>query len=165
LKTDLDVAEKVKIEHAVAAPELRRGAEKTVKVKVGSRELEFATDVVDDVVEARLAEIFELVNKELKKVKKQANLPGGAVLTGGGAKLRGIADYAREILSMNAVVAKIDGFDGMNDQISDPSFAVALGLVMVDLELAPAGDGRAKNGWFANAGAKFGKLFKLFAKK
>ncbi|MCL2037905.1 cell division protein FtsA [Candidatus Saccharibacteria bacterium] len=161
LKTDLNIAEKVKIEHAVAAPELRRGSSATVSVKVGGRELSFDSAIVDEVVEARLAEIFELVNKELKKVKKQANLPGGAVLTGGGAKLRGIADYAREVLGMNAMVAKIDGFDGMKEQVSDPSFAAALGLMMIDLDLAGSGGSHKKKrgSLFANAGAGFSKLF------
>ena len=165
LKTDLDIAEKVKIEHAVAAPELRRGAEQTVKVKVGARELEFDTRIVDDVVEARLAEIFELVNKELKKVRRAANLPGGAVLTGGGAKLRGIADYAREILSMNAMVAKVKDFDGMSEQVNDPSFVTALGLMMIDVDLAATAAAHAKSGWLANAGAKLSGLFAKAHKK
>jgi len=166
LKTDLDVAEKVKLEHAVAAPELRRGGEKTVAVKMGNREMRFDTETIDDVVEARLAEIFELVNKELKKVKKAANLPGGAVLTGGGAKLRGIADYAREILSMNAVVAKSDGFDGMNEYVADPAFATVLGLMKIDLDLSALHGSRSSGGgWFANAGAKIGGMFAKLKKK
>jgi cell division protein FtsA len=159
LKTDLDIAEKVKISHAVAAPELRRGNEQTVSIKMGSgnRTLEFPTDVIDEVVEARLAEIFELVNKELKKIKKQANLPGGAVLTGGGAKLRGIADYAREILGINATLAKPSGLTGMTDQVADPSFAAALGLLMIDLELSGLNHGKAKS-----SGGLLGGLKKLF---
>jgi cell division protein FtsA len=165
LKTDLNIAEKVKIEHAVAAPELRRGSEPTVAVKVGSgakaRTLEFATETVDEVVEARLAEIFELINKELKKVKKQANLPGGAVIVGGGAKLRGIADYAREILGMNATLAKPTGLDGMSDQVADPSFAAVLGLMMVDLDLAGTTKSQGKRGGLL-AGAK--KLIARFRK-
>ena len=165
LKTDLDVAEQIKLEHAVAAPELRRGRETTITMKAGGREVEFNTETLDDVVEARLAEIFELVNKELKKAHRAANLPGGAVLTGGGAKLRGIADYAREILSMNAIVAKTSGFDGMNDQVNDPSFATALGLMKIDFDLAEVGEQRGKNGWFANAGAKISRLFGKLHKK
>ena len=165
LKTDLDIAEKVKLEHAVAAPELRRGSEKTVAIKANGREMSFETEVIDDVVEARLAEIFELINKELKKVHRAANLPGGAVLTGGGAKLRGIADYAREILSMNAQLAKTSGFDGMTEQVNDPSFATVLGLAKIDLDLAILNGSHAKNGWFANAGTKFRGLFAKFRKK
>jgi len=169
LKTDLDIAEKVKIEHAVAAPELRRGSSNQVSVKVGSgpnvRTLEFDSEIIDDVVEARLAEIFELVNHELKKIKRLAKLPGGAVLTGGGAKLRGIADYAREVLSMNARVGQMPEFGGMNDKVSGPEFATAIGLMLIDSDLAanePAGQG---GGLFSGIGAKLGGLFKRSKQK
>ncbi|MCL2280425.1 cell division protein FtsA [Candidatus Saccharibacteria bacterium] len=140
LKTDLDIAEKVKIEHAVAAPELRRGSSNKVSIKIGSgstmRTLDFETEAIDEVVEARLAEIFELANGELKKIRRLAKLPGGAVLTGGGAKLRGIADYAREVLSMNARVGQMPEFGGMHDKVSGPEFATAIGLMLMDLDLA-----------------------------
>jgi cell division protein FtsA len=166
LKTDLHVAEEVKVKYAVAAPELRRGSEKAASVKVGGREVKFDIATMDDVVEARLAEIFELVNKELKRVHRAANLPGGAIITGGGAKLRGIADYAREILSMNAVVAKAEGFDGMNEIVSDPSYVTALGLMKVDLDLGLMGGGHgAKGGGWFGGGSKLGGLFGKFKKK
>lgn len=161
LKTDLDVAERVKIEHAVAAPELRRGSESQLSVKVGggnnARAIEFDAETVDEIVEARLAEIFEMVNHELKKIKRLAKLPGGAVLAGGGAKLRGIDDYAREVLSMNAHVAKMPEFGGMRDKVDDPSFITVVGLMLLDLELA-SGVSRKKagsgilNGLFARLG-------------
>ncbi|MCL2451975.1 cell division protein FtsA [Candidatus Saccharibacteria bacterium] len=165
LKTDLDIAEKVKIEHAVAAPELRRGSSDRIAVKVGSgataQTLQFDAEIIDEVVEARLAEIFELVNHELKKIKRLAKLPGGAVLTGGGAKLRGIADYAREVLSMNAHVGQIPEFGGMDDKVSSPEFAVVLGLMLIDLDSAPNENTRARGGFLP----KISGLFKRFGKK
>jgi cell division protein FtsA len=164
LKTDLDIAEKVKIEHAVAAPELRRGSSNKVSIKVGSgqktRTLEFDAGIIDEVVEARLAEIFELVNHELKKIKRLAKLPGGAVLTGGGAKLRGIADYAREVLSMNARVGQIPEFGGMQDKVSGPEFATVIGLMLNDLLSAPSENQRQNGGLLSGIGAKFSGLFR-----
>jgi cell division protein FtsA len=163
LKTDLDIAEKVKIEHAVAAPELRRGSSGEVSVKLGSgstaRTLKFDAEIIDEVVEARLAEIFELVNHELKKIKRLAKLPGGAVLTGGGAKLRGIADYAREVLSMNAHVGQIPEFNGMNDKVESPEFSTAIGLMLIDLDSAPSENNR-RSGLFSGISAKIGGLFR-----
>jgi cell division protein FtsA len=163
LKTDLDIAEKVKIEHAVAAPELRRGSSNKVSVKVGSgstaRTLEFDAAIIDEIVEARLAEIFELVNHELKKIKRLAKLPGGAMLTGGGAKLRGIADYAREVLSMNARVGQIPEFGGMGDKIAGPEFASSIGLMLIDLDLAPNDNTQHNRGMLSKIGTKIGGLF------
>jgi len=88
-----------------------------------------------------------------------AKLPGGAVITGGGAKLRGIADYAREILNMNAHVGKPPRFEGIIEQISDPSFATVVGLMLIDLDSAPS-EGKRRSG-----GGLFGGLMSLFKKR
>jgi cell division protein FtsA len=164
LKTELDIAERVKVEHAVAAPELRRGSESKVAVKIGggatAKSIEFSAEAIDEIVEARLAEIFELVNHELRKIKRLAKLPGGAVLTGGGAKLRGIADYAREVLSMNAHVGKLPEFGGMGDKVNDPSFTTVAGLMFLDAEVSAGGaNGRSDGGLLGGLMSKLGSLF------
>ena len=166
LKADLDVAERVKLEHAVASPKLRRGNEPRVAVRVGNgqmqQKLEFDTELVDDIVEARLSELFELINKELKRIKRQANLPGGAVLTGGGANLRGIVDYAKVALQMNARVYKPQGYKGVTDQIKSPAWTTALGLLEYSAESGVTmGDGGEANkpGLFSGLAAKLSGLF------
>ena len=163
LKADLDVAEKVKIEHAVASSHLRRGNEPTVSVRIGNgqmqKKLEFETELIDDIVEARLSELFELINKELKRIKRQANLPGGAVLTGGGANLRGIVDYAKVALQMNARLYKPQGYKGVTEQIKDPSWTTVLGLLEYSAEQGVSmGDG----GEHAGSGGLIGKILSLF---
>ena len=47
-----------------------------------------------EIVETRLAEIFEFVNNELKSIGKAGQLPGGVMLVGGGSKIAGIVDLA-----------------------------------------------------------------------
>lgn len=166
LKTDLEIAEKVKVEHAVAAPELRRGSSNKVSIKIGggstAKTLEFNAETVDEIVEARLAEMFDLVNHELKKIKRLAKLPGGAVIVGGGANLRGISDYAREILSMNVHVGRIPKMEGMSDKIDNPLFTTAIGLMNIDLDLAGSMQHSKNAGEFA--GGIFSKLSGLFSK-
>jgi cell division protein FtsA len=159
LKTDLDIAEKVKLEHAVATSELR-DKDGLIKVKMGNQTLHFDSHLIDDVVEARLAEIFDLVNAELRRIKRYAKLPGGAVLTGGGAKLRGIADFAREALQLSARVGQPTGFGGMGDKVSDPAWATAIGLMEIDLDAVPA-EASKKRGRKIGGGltAKFSGLF------
>ena len=164
LKADLDVAEKVKIEHAVASSHLRRGNEPTVSVRIGNgqmqKKLEFETELIDDIVEARLSELFELINKELKRIKRQANLPGGAVLTGGGANLRGIVDYAKVALQMNARLYKPQGYKGVTEQIKDPSWTTVLGLLEYSAEQGVSmGDG----GEHAGSGGLIGKILSCLA--
>lgn len=133
LKVDLDIAEKVKVEHAVAHSDLRRGKETKVSVTVDGVKHEFETEEIDMIVDARLEEIFEQITAELKKVGRVAKLPGGVVLVGGGAELRGIADYAKQALSLSARVGKPTGLGGVGEEVANPSYAVAVGLMLSDL--------------------------------
>lgn len=134
LKTDLDVAEKLKVEHAVAMPIARQDDEGIISLQLGSETHEFSTRDIDMIVEARLEEIFERVNKELKAIGRAAKLPGGVVLSGGTAKMKGLADYAKEALQLPARVGKPSGFSGVAEKVEEPQFASALGLMLLDLE-------------------------------
>lgn len=140
LQTDLDVAERVKLEHAVALASARKYKTKKVSVKVDKQTYEFDTETIDEIVEARLEEIFDEVNKELKKVGRAAKLPGGIVLTGGSAKLAGVADYAKARLKLNARVAEPTELGGVSDKVKSPEFAAAVGLMLIDLEGATQTD-------------------------
>mgnify|MGYP001602558532 FL=1 len=89
---------------------------------------------VAEIIEARMAEIFEFVEGELKKIGKAGRLPAGVVLVGGGAKLPGIIDLARQELRLPAQIgmpdtARIDIPDGdVALKIEDPEYACAVGL-------------------------------------
>lgn len=131
LKTDLDIAEQVKLQHASAGGEHKEGK---LTVKMDKSAHDFDATEVDEIVEARLEEIFELINKELKSIGRAAKLPGGVVLTGGGAEMKGIADYAREALQLSARVGKSSGLGGVAEQVDRPSYATAVGLMLIDLE-------------------------------
>ena len=163
LQTDLDIAERIKIEHAVASPQLRRGNEPTVAIRVGNgqvqKKLEFQTELIDEIVEARLSELFDLINRELRRIKRQANLPGGAVLTGGGANLRGIVDFAKVALQMNASAFKPHGYKGVTDQIKDSSWTTALGLLefSIDAGVNMGGAEPAKSGLLGKIASLFGR--------
>ena len=163
LQTDLDIAERIKVEHAVASPQLRRGNEPTVAIRVGNgqvqKKLEFQTELIDEIVEARLSELFDLINRELRRIKRQANLPGGAVLTGGGANLRGIVDFAKVALQMNASAFKPHGYKGVTDQIKDPSWTTALGLLefSIDAGVNMGGAEPTKSGLLGKIASLFGR--------
>ena len=134
LKTDLDVAEAVKLQHAVAVPSVRKDHKETVSVKLNDKTHEFETADIDMIVDARLEEIFELVNKELKSIGRAAKLPGGAVLTGGGAQLAGIADYAKQALQVSARVGQTSEFAGVSDKLVGAGWSTVVGLMLIDLE-------------------------------
>lgn len=138
LKTDLDLAELVKIKHAALA-----GSQKSGKVEVqqGDRRHSFDTEGdygINNIVEARLDELFELVEKELKSIRRSRKLPGGVVLTGGTANLPGIADFAKEKLQLASRVGTLQQINGLIDTVQDPSYSTAVGLMLLDMLLGPS---------------------------
>jgi cell division protein FtsA len=134
LKADPEIAEQVKIAHASAIP--RKEAE-GISVKHDKEIFSYSTSDIDEIVEARLEEIFESVNHELKKAGRAGQLPSGVVLTGGTAKIKGIAEYAKSRLGLAVRVGKPTGFGGVADHIDEPQFAAAVGLMLIDAESAP----------------------------
>lgn len=154
LKTDPEVAEEVKLKHATL---VKRSAHEPVHMKANGESYEFSTHDIDEIVEARLEEIFESVQKELKKAGSAGKLPSGVVLTGGAANLKGMADFAKECLGLAVRVGKPTGFGGVADGVSNPEFAAAVGLMLLDAE---TGVGNPKHA------AKHGNVdFKDAAKK
>jgi cell division protein FtsA len=131
LKTDPEIAEKVKLAHAVASP---RGENEEISLTHDSETLTFSSTDIDEIVEARLEEIFDAVGKELKRAGRAGQLPSGVVLIGGGAKLKGIAEFAKQHLGLAARVGKPSGFAGVAEQAEDPQYAAAIGLMLADSE-------------------------------
>lgn len=133
LKTDPEIADKVKLSHAMAAG---RGDAKDVSVTYDKQTYTFPTRDIDEIVDARLDEIFEAVAKELKKAGRAGKLPSGVVLTGGTANMRGMSDYAKQALGLAARVGKSAGYGGVAENIEAPQFATAVGLMLLDSENA-----------------------------
>lgn len=133
LKTDLDVAEQVKIQHATVSEPKKATASVTVKDTHHS----FPMEEVYMITEARVDELFEFVEKELQRIRRAGKLPGGAVLTGGTSKLPGIAEYAKNKLQIAARLGKIQNVTGLVDTVEDGVFTTAVGLMLLDMLLLP----------------------------
>lgn len=159
LKTDPAVAERVKLTHANA---ISRDSDESVTIKAERESYTFSIREIDEIVEARLEELFESIQKELKKAGRAGKLPNGVVLTGGGANLRGLVQYAKNQLQLAASVGKPSGFGGVADSIETPQFATAVGLLLLDNEGA-TGSGPLASAEKKAAQAK-GWLNKLFSR-
>lgn len=131
LKTDPEIAEIVKIEHASA---VARRENSGISMKHGGEIHNFDTRDIDEIVEARLEEIFEAIQHEFKRAGRAGKLPSGVVLTGGTAQLKDIASYAKEALGLAARIGKTSGYGGVADDIEKPQFATAVGLMLIDGE-------------------------------
>lgn len=130
LKTNPEIAEMVKIQHGVA--EVRENSKK-VTVKKDKESYEFDTEDIDEIIDARLEQIFEEITKELKKAGRGGKLANGVVLVGGASELKKIVTYAKNTLEMAAVKGKPSGFGGVADELSSPSFAAVVGLMLNDI--------------------------------
>jgi cell division protein FtsA len=115
----------------------------------------FYQKFLSDIITSRLAEIFDLANKELKKISKEKLLPAGVVLTGGGAKIPGIVDLAKTKFKLYCRLGKPKGILNLED---DLSFSVLAGLALTGLDFEGKGEFEIKGGIFS----KIKRFFKIF---
>lgn len=154
LKTDIDIAENIKKDYGSC---LISKKERKEKIEVAESEpLVFTRKKLTDIIEARVSEIFEQVNKELKKISREALLPAGIVLTGGGAKLPRIAELAKKELRLPSKVGKPRGFIGLE---KDTSLSTVCGLILEGLDLE---DEREISFFGKEIGSRIKKFFKIF---
>ena len=132
LKCDIDTAERIKLEFGSCVA--IKGDKKVERVSsLGSDEkISFTKTNLRKIINARVCEIFDLVDADLKKISKSGLLPAGIVITGGGSLLPGITELARKEFKLPARTGNPSSF---NPLIEEPSFAVACGLVVVGHEL------------------------------
>ncbi len=129
LQTDLDVAEAVKV---------RLGnflKKSTIKISSEKEDHVFETEKIRMIIDARVEELFEYVDKELQKINRSRKLPGGVVIVGGSAKLPGITQIAKEKMGLAARIGQLRDVQGLADTVNDSSFCTATGLMMLDMLL------------------------------
>lgn len=158
LRTSVEVAERVKLEYGFALPEEINKKEVIDLTKLEGEEGVVSRRYIAEIINARLVEIFDLANRELKKIGRQGLLPAGLVLVGGGAKMPGIVDLAKEELKLPAQIGFPAGVDGIVNQIDDPSFAAAVGLALWGVNEQEKIPDRSFA--FSELGGIFGKLQK-----
>ena len=117
-----------------------------------------------DVIEARVEEIFEHVQREIKRSGYDGLLRAGAVITGGGSGLEGIGEVAGRILQCPVRLARPEKLTGMADVLKNPSYSTSVGLLRVGLELDAVADydNMANGNGVPNLTNWLGSIFKRF---
>ncbi|MBR0479809.1 cell division protein FtsA [Candidatus Saccharibacteria bacterium] len=120
--------------------------EKSTIIKIGKegKERVFERKEVEEVVEARLSEIFGEIRKKLKAAKYDQRLPEGIVLVGGGAKMRDLDLFVKKSLEAAVKIGIPTGLGGVSDAVEKPEFAAAVGLAMLAAEEGSASEIAAK---------------------
>jgi len=134
LRTDLDIAEAVKVQHANLSS---TQAKRDIRIKAHGQDHLFKAEDIAMITEARVEELFDFVNKELARIHKAHKLPGGIVLVGGSAKLPGIAEFAKDQLQLAARIGHLQPLSGLVDTVADPAYCTAVGLMLLDMLLLP----------------------------
>ena len=133
LRTPLEAAERIKVEHGVALMRLAQD-ERVVSVPgVGSRGgREVPQSELAEIIEPRMEEIFLLARSEIDEYMDM--LTTGIVLTGGGAMLDGAVELAGEVFELPVQLGVPKGVQGLAEGISSPAYATSVGLVLYGME-------------------------------
>lgn len=139
LRTSLDVAEKLKLEYGrgIAANVGKRDEVDLSEYSSSEHEC-IAVKHICEIIEARLEEIFEYVDRELVKCGRSGMLPAGVVLTGGTAKLPDIIEVAKKVCRLPSSVGFPVNVMSAIDKAQDPTFTTACGLALWGHTLAHA---------------------------
>jgi len=160
LRTDVDTAEAIKLAAGTCA---FKGKDKKEKVEVeGEETLMFSRKMVAKIVQARVSEIFGEVQKEFKKINKQGLLPGGIVITGGGARIDKIVDLAKKEFKLPCKVGRPTNFYGLEE---DLNYTTACGLISRSAGPVSEMSSHSVPTWTSKGGGisdKFKKILKIF---
>ena len=157
LKTDVDIAEAIKIQRGNC---VFKGNDKKEKIEIeGEEPLIFSQKTLTRIIEARVSEIFEEAQKELKKIARQNLLPSGVILTGGGAKLSRIIELAKKELKLPCRLGKISYFPELEEELG---YATVCGLVFRGNESESEGSGEQGSFSAGGLGNKIKKIFRNF---
>ena len=104
---------------------------------------------LDTVIHARVDETLGMIGKAMEKARLLHQFGAGVVVTGGGARLRGVCDLAESVLGLHATIGKPRNVSGLATATEGSEYAACSGLVqygfktMMDEKKAPS-----LGGWF-----------------
>ncbi len=155
LKVPVHVAEALKLHYGYALSK-EVGSKESIDLEKIAPEAkgQVSRRFVAEIIESRLAEILEFVNNELKLIQKSGQLAGGIVLTGGTAKLPGLAELAKQELRLTSQIGFADLGGTIEergplteDAVEDPEFTIAFGLALT---------GGDEEGWWTERSSRHG---------
>ncbi len=130
LKVDVETAEFIK--NKFSSSILGERSTKKEKIKLTSgEEVSFKRNEIKKIAEPRMNEIFDAIQKELKQISKHKDLPGGVVLTGGGAKIPHLKEMAKKKLGLPCRIGAPRRFFPLEE---DTSFSSVCGLVLCGMD-------------------------------
>ena len=165
-KTIPQEAEKIKVRFGIAKESLARKDEIIEIPGIGGRPPRtIARQVLGNIIEQRMGEIFTWVRKNIEKNGLENKILSGYVITGGGALIEGCADLAEDIFGAPVRIGTPRGVGGLTDVINSPIYSTGVGLIKYafknNLKKEPMFKKSSKN-IFENIKARLLKLLEDF---
>ena len=113
---------------------LKISLENAEQLKLGNTTEDFPKKKLDEIIEARLSDVFELIENHLKKIKRNELLPAGIVFIGGAANTILLEEFSKAVLKLPSRIGTTDIFGNTKTKLRDPSWFTALGLIVPDDE-------------------------------
>lgn len=114
------------------------------KMKRGNYEGNISKRKIDEIIRARITEIFELVDAQLRKIHRSGLLPAGAIIVGGGSNQKLVLDLAKEILRIPVKTESQELNLITKGKLKDPSLGAAFGLAFLQSNVSSGQVGNIK---------------------
>jgi cell division protein FtsA len=131
LRTPMAEAEKIKQKYGCCFSSLV-GKDETIEVpSVGGRKPRvLSRQLLAEILEPRMEEIFTLVNREIVKSGYEDRIASGIVITGGTSILEGSPELAEQIFNLPVRRGVPQNLGGLADVVNSPVYATGVGLVV-----------------------------------
>jgi len=126
LNLPFDVADEIKKKYGTAFP-VYEGRAENESIVLNGHSVSYRG--LCDIIHARMEELLRLIIIDLPRDEKNALVPGGLILTGGGSNLMGVDALVREVLKVPLKISAPLNVYGADDQLNDPAFSTAMGLL------------------------------------
>lgn len=131
LRTPIDHAERLKQKFGSSLTAMVDKADMIEVPSVGGREPRvMGRQILSEILEPRVEEIFQLVHREVERNGFSELLTSGVVITGGSTLLPGMTELAEEIMGVPVRRGVPRGIGGLVDVVKSPVYATGVGLVV-----------------------------------
>ncbi|MBU0545610.1 MAG: cell division protein FtsA [Proteobacteria bacterium] len=131
LRAPLPEAEKIKIKYGSCVARNIHSDEMIEVPGMGGRTpRKLPRQILGEILEPRMEEIFTLINREIYRAGQENSIPSGVVLTGGSALLTDVTEIAESVFNLPTRLGKPMGIGGLVDVVNNPMYATGVGLVL-----------------------------------
>jgi cell division protein FtsA len=135
LRTPVAEAERIKQRYGCARAGMVTKDERVEVPSVAGRNSRtLSRQILCEIIEPRLDEIFQLILREIIKSGYEGSLASGIVMTGGSTLLPGTIEMAEQVFGMPVRLGVPTHVGGLIDVVSSPIYATGVGLVLYGIK-------------------------------